>query len=94
MSMFKPMDAVKMSPSKAKGTLHMGSIKDYEMGGDPGFPGGPVLSQVLIRGRWDSQRRDVMTEDFCCSLTMEDGPGVQEPGCLQRLENARIQILS
>ena len=47
MSMFKPMDAVKMSLSKAKGTLHIGLIKDSEMGGDPGFPGGPVLSQVL-----------------------------------------------
>lgn len=94
MSMFEPLDAVKMSPSKAKGTLQIALIKDSEMGGDPGFPGGPVLSQVLIRGRWEGQRRDVMTEDFCCSLTMEEGPGLQEPGCLQRLEKARIQVLS
>lgn len=94
MSMFEPLDAVKMSPSKAKGTLQIGLINDSEMGGDPGFPGGPMLSQVLIRGRWEGQRRDVMTEDFCCSLTMEEGLGVQEPGCLQRLEKARIQILS
>lgn len=94
MSMFKPMDAVKMSPFKAKGTLHIGLIKDSEMGGDPGFPGGPVLSQVLIRRKWEGQGRDVMTEDFCCSLTTEEGPEVQEPRCLQRLEKARIQILS
>ena len=25
-----------------------------------------------------------MTEDFCCSLTTEEGPGVQEPGCRKR----------
>ena len=77
MSMFEPLDAVKMSPSKAKGTLQIGLIKDSEMGDDPGFPGGPVLSQVLIRGRWEGQRRDVMTEDFCCSLTM--GRGSRSP---------------
>ena len=44
MSMFKPMDAVKMSPFKAKGTLHIGLIKDSEKGlpdhgGGAGGPG-------------------------------------------------------